>query len=142
MREIKYRIPVRCQNWHKAFWYGVVSNTEIEMHDRNISGFQNGVPEDQKCGCPKIGFGEGYFRRGDNQLFTGLHDKNGVEIYEGDILKSNADGCGFMDFVVGWDDVSARFNALFDLGIKIPNMAWPLRAEVIGNIHENPELLK
>jgi uncharacterized phage protein (TIGR01671 family) len=74
--------------------------------------------------------------------YTGLKDKNGVKIYEGDILESLAGV-----FVVEWIDDITRFcicwcvnKKLYD---KIPlTKELAEMAEVIGNIHDNPELLE
>ncbi|MER0467827.1 YopX family protein [Bacillus cabrialesii subsp. cabrialesii] len=68
--------------------------------------------------------------------YTGLKDKNGREIYEGDIiLEHNTD----TKFVVKYDNRHASY--YLDLGIGDGAfMVGDL--EIIGNIYENPELLK
>lgn len=77
--------------------------------------------------------------------YTGLKDKNGIEIYEGDFLDVDE---GHRIVEVLWSDVRAMFDTkavrVNDNGYfrGIPNADWGWRCEVIGNIYEQPELLE
>jgi len=84
--------------------------------------------------------------------FTGLTDKSGKEIYEGDIIDihQTVNGCNLFEIV--WD--KTRWNARYDTPrlyeydfeqlmegeLKYP--PYEREIEVIGNIHDNQELLK
>lgn len=75
--------------------------------------------------------------------FTGLLDKNGKEVYEGDIIFESTDGIN-----TGWEiryDVSLsqyRAENISDERDDIQlNAVWLDRSEIIGNIHDNPELI-
>jgi uncharacterized phage protein (TIGR01671 family) len=83
---------------------------------------------------------------------TGLSDKNGKEIFEGDILRSGStsDGVCYDDSDstarVSWEDGDTGF------WLVHPSQSYwcrldsgeidGLKLEIIGNIHENPELLE
>ena len=73
--------------------------------------------------------------------YTGLKDKNGKEIYEGDILE--IDGKLFKDgkpkkAVMLWDKYCYGWRMEIDAEKKVKEN----HIEIIGNIHENPELLR
>ncbi len=115
MREIKFRA------WNKRtkhMYYGIGLTTTGKM--------MFGPPyEDQEV-----------------MQFTGLHDRNGKEIWEGDIISSF--GClGKMIYT----ENRARFSVIGRVPSRRGNHHWiPLRCwgkgEIIGNIYENPELLE
>ena len=74
---------------------------------------------------------------------TGLKDKNGKLIYEGDILKQPD---GIIDYVY-WSDGCYIHNGTaitnYDVAYQGDNWAKEVNThEVIGNIYENPELLE
>lgn len=68
--------------------------------------------------------------------YTGLKDKNGKEIYEGDILFGGKKESKKYRWQMVWNDYG-RWEASTDSEFSISWKGW----EVIGNIHENPDLL-
>lgn len=93
-----------------------------------------------------IGYGVSSLRGADKiklMQSTGLKDKNGKEIFEGDIVDYKG-----REAVVKWHGSYASFIYRFVDELKERVSEWDplylayLKCEVIGNIYENPELLE
>ena len=73
------------------------------------------------------------------EQYTGYKDCNGKDIYEGDVFKPGVYPWDAVEFENGQWQVNLR-------GCRIHNLAELIEdghdLEVVGNIHENPELLK
>ncbi|MCP4700502.1 MAG: hypothetical protein GY862_27170 [Gammaproteobacteria bacterium] len=136
MREIKFRGMSKRTG---KFVYGCYIKTDVD--------------------APAIVFGDGEqeeVRPDTVGQFTGLRDKNGVEIYGGDLMRAFKPNTSLWpdDLIeVRWHDGRAcwaywvhRFNHWATGKGDVPMVIGENRSgrwcEVIGNIHENPELLE
>lgn len=135
MREIKFRI------WNGAEMVCDVTVGKFGVFYVNPSN--NGLdPNDSASLTP---FTTKYDDDTPLMQFTGLKDKNGVEIYEGDIIRFKVDfpEAVYDNGMVRWADggywTSQTTDDLEDL---LSEELRYLEGEVIGNIYEHPYLLK
>lgn len=70
--------------------------------------------------------------------FTGLHDKNGKEIYESDVVYVTSED---ENAFILWDKESARYIIQFTGWCADFDNFYGKELEVIGNLYENSELL-
>ena len=73
--------------------------------------------------------------------FTGLTDKNGVKIFEGDIVHVKAHSGSFTGCVTYWLEEEPRFVCKTKHGLHYAICA-KFEFEVLGNIYDNPKLLE
>lgn len=130
MREILFRgkcveIGIYYKRWIEGF-YGEDNGKAFIAHNTDF-GLVGSV-----CDPDTIG------------QYTGLTDKNGTRIFEGDIINGDSEYFTYShpygtivydsgEFLIAFDEA---FEDVENLG------AWANDIEVIGNVHDNPELLK
>lgn len=120
MREIKFRA---FDELNKEMRYSDKHDGEFYM---NLKGLL------YMYGIPKT---DNYYKNYNVMQFTGLKDKNGIDIYEGDIVNSNYFKNGIVVFWrYGW-----HFNTGKDCHHSFNTSTHSF--EIIGNIYEHPNLL-
>lgn len=124
MREIKFRgFSIYSNKWY----YGSLVNPGEGYYI--LEHVENNTYKYDKVDKDSIG------------QYTGLKDKDGKEIYEGDILEFSKGGIMYVE----WDDDFKIF-VLTDPRINLKNGSignWYVeKTKIIGNIFENKELLK
>ena len=119
-----------------------MNNREIKFRARTLDGdTKDGWVYSTDHGLSDfwLGVEEGRYDEDTVGQYTGIKDNNGKEICEGDLINEPEEYGGILDpWKVIWED-----NAFFGLeGYDYEaQLEWDT-FEVIGNIYENPELLK
>jgi len=135
MREIKFRAWVDCPDIREV----VTGKHKAFMHDE---------VDDIDFRYGNLYFGQGFYcplKYVTLLQYTGLKDKNGKEIYEGDIIKNGSTYPNDPKYItIVWNERDGAFHGKVGVG-RLPMSCahWFYGdCEVIGNIYENPELLK
>ena len=130
MREIKFRA------WDKNKKDMIFDSIEFETRLLNSNSDGDG--------SRYIGFSNFHFNLFEIMQFTGLTDKNGKEVYEGDVVK----GIEYWPFHPNESIDETIGEIIFDellYGYSITDGNKPIchmdEIEVIGNVYQNPELL-
>ena len=134
MRVILFRGKTTSGDWVQGY-YGEFHNRPVIPEPNSIQIFE---PREDAyfCGSCVGGFWHVVNRETVGQ-FTGLLDKNGVKIFEGDIIKLD----NSLDTKQKNFEVKFAYGQFY-IGINKPVAYVRDSCEVIGNIWDNPELLK
>lgn len=131
MREIKFRgKDIVTSEWRYGYLRHRIACLPSIIHDYNNNG--------------KIDYAETPVHRDSVGQFTGVYDCDGNEIYEGDIFESEVSGYKVRHYVK-YIEGEAMFAAMI-IGSSdycALRQSWIDRygKKIIGNIHDNPELL-
>lgn len=121
MRKIKFRA------WDKEN-EKMMKVSSLHLENKEISVKENGTFH--------------LFRMQDLMQYTGLKDKNGKEIYEGDILFFRDEN---MKYIVVWQDAAFIIKSI-EIRKYSEKMCWlddtEICCEIVGNIYENKKLLE
>lgn len=129
MRTIKFRGKTKKGEWVTGNYLGKTSPNEAAiLPSQNIHYDIDYINDSKCCYCIADTIGQ----------FIGLHDSNGKEIYEGDILDING-----LKIEIRFVRGVFAFLCNGDLDKELcGDCRTDLFAKIIGNIHDNPELLK
>jgi hypothetical protein len=134
VREIKFRAWFKGWDFDDESTPQMVYNVE-SLYDGHITGLKNHPFGGLNCFGSLLHSEEFVLMQ-----YTGLKDKNGKEIYEGDIVAI----CGNDPSLVEWRDNDSCFifNNVMSVGFWSMRKDDEVQYNIVGNIYETPELLK
>ena len=128
-REILFR-GKRIDN--REWMIGYLSSRPISIQDGNYSPWYIDVPPEH----PNAKWNIGNVDPSTIGQYIGLNDNAGRKIWEGDIVEFRGDyGC------IEWDNDDGRYLISFDGWCVDFSNIWSTEVEVVGNIHDNHELI-
>lgn len=140
MREIRFRGKTDCGKWVYGYYYAeypyqcIISDEERKKQEKHWIVWQEnmdlGLTRMVRAQVDPATVGQ----------YTGLNDENGQEIYEGDFLRYEE-----RNVIVVFEQGSfqaQRHGGLAPLRYHLLINSHTANAVIIGNIHDNPELLK
>ena len=151
-REIKFRGKTKERKWVIGSYFCMHHNDERNHIHHFIIPENTPIPKNKTIGEIQVEVQEDTIGQ-----FTGLHDKNGKEIYEGDIVYIRMNDGSDCHCVIGYDIDNLAFGIMDEYAYRsmLDGYKWNYDNrimhrlykdsrifEIVGNIYDNPELLK
>ncbi len=125
MREIKFRQWIKSmKKFH--YWGFIVESEAQSFHGKYFKEPLGPMDDDRR----------------ESQQYTGLKDKDGEKIYEGDIIKYDTLASPQSKESVEWNEDISGFNPFVEYDSDCQVYVEMDTVEILGNIYENPDLLK
>ena len=131
MKEIKFRLRIGNKIVGYEEWIVPLGENGRWVYSYDNVTFNIGIPPIEHT---------------EKDQYTGLKDKNGKEVFEGDVVKVDDRQIGAKEIYIGevyyCTDYTLENNPCFAVWTKNGHNQMSPSIEIIGNIYENPELLK
>ena len=137
MREIEFR--GKCIDTNEWWAYGVPVKTQLNCCDNGVELVEEAIDFEHDSGFPRFAYSVNVVDENTIGQYTGLKDKNGQKIFEGDIVEFDFYDIGKQRAFVYWNE---KYGA-FLLKVISSNFGYTTISEgkVIGNIWDNGDLI-